>query len=241
MEKILYAIFIPIILCIITKYVESLFITKSYPKLKVESVDGLFYFYWFIVWFFINLLLAVVTILLYSKLKLLSDEDVFGFHIFMNWYLTTILCFSCKSMKNKIIYRKSIIMKFIAYIFIILPSILINTLFYYKKPGVLLFFIILVMNIAGLLFFNERYDAYICEFINITLNNGTKIKDIKSSDIETNSKWLVIRKKCNKTYLDLKTITRIDYFGEYFRVDHDIFFSKDKLHSFFISKTINNH
>lgn len=225
MEKILYAIITPLILLILSKHVESLFITKSYPKLKVESVDGLFYYYWFIVWFFINLLLVVVTLLLYGRFKIITDEDVFKFHIFMNWYITTTLCISFKSMRDKIIHRKYVIMKIVAYIFIILPPILINTLFYYKISGPALSFIMLIMFIGGLWFFKERYDIYTCNFINITLNDGTKINDIKCSDIETNSKWLIIQEKPNKSYLDLKTVTRIDCFGEYIRVDHETIFS----------------
>lgn len=226
MEKILYAIITPLILLILSKYVESLIITKSYPKFKVESVDGLFYFYWFTIWFFIiNPFFAVVTILLHEKLKALIDEDVLKFHIFMNCYVTTILCFSFKSMRNKIIYKKNLIMKIIAYIFIILPSILINTLFYYKISNLALSFIMLMIFIGGLWFFKERYDIYTCNLINITLNDGTKINDIKCSDIETNSKWLIIQEKPNKSYLDLKTVTRIDCFGEYIRVDNETIFT----------------
>jgi len=98
--------------------------------------------------------------------------------------------------------------------------------------AIILFISTIVLCVLGLINFRDKYDIYPCELVNILLNDGSKIREIKCSDIKITNKWLIINKKCNKTYLDLNVVVRIDCFGETFRIDYNPVYNESKIFLF---------
>lgn len=237
--NIVYYIFIPLILPFLTREIELRSISKLYPKLRPDSADGYFYIHWLGIALLINIITFVFSIMIYDNMVDIVDPNIpnfeaYGFNVFLSVYILLLITISFNKIRKQFINRK--FFNFCYSIFLlILPSLIITTLFYFSKMineiilAIILFISTIVLCVLGLINFRDKYDIYPCELVNILLNDGSKIREIKCSDIKVTNKWLIINKKCNKTYLDLNVVVRIDCFGEEFRIDYRPVYYESKL------------